>query len=72
MARPSDSTAASKGDAFRGMSVTWLLEQWVERQPDKTFVIWAPFDQPARQWTYAEMAREASLSNRRPLPRFRT
>ncbi|MDK3075560.1 AMP-binding protein [Sedimentitalea sp. JM2-8] len=59
MIKPSDSTAASKGDAFRGMSVTWLLDQWVERQPDKTFVIWAPFDQPARSWTYAEMAHEA-------------
>ncbi|MBY6092846.1 AMP-binding protein [Maritimibacter alkaliphilus] len=54
-----DTPTTSKGDAFRGMSVTWLLDQWVQRQPDKTFVIWAPFDQPARQWTYAEMAREA-------------
>lgn len=41
------------------MSVTWLLDQWVERQPDKTFVVWAPFDSDARRWSYAEMAREA-------------
>ncbi|KUJ85248.1 hypothetical protein AVO45_17245 [Ruegeria marisrubri] len=55
----SDTKTASKGDAFYGMSVPWLLDQWVERQPDKTFVVWAPFDQPERRWTFAEMQREA-------------
>ena len=55
----SQDTVASLGDAFRGMSVTWLLDQWTERQPDRTFVIWAPFDGDARHWTYAEMARDA-------------
>lgn len=59
MTPSSDRKTASKADAFRGMSVTWLLDQWVERQPDKTFIVYAPFDQPARYWTYAEMAREA-------------
>ncbi len=38
------------------MDVIWLLDQWVERQPDKTFVIWAPFEGEERRWTYAELA----------------
>ncbi len=49
----------SKLDAFRGMDVTWLIDQWVERQPDKTFVVWAPFDGVARRWSYAELAGDA-------------
>lgn len=50
---------ASQRDAFRGMDVPWLLNQWVERQADKTFVSWAPFDAEPRRWTYAEMAHKA-------------
>ncbi|MBW4934793.1 AMP-binding protein [Marinobacter sp. F4206] len=49
----------SKLGAFYGMDVPSLLEQWAERQPDKTFVVWAPFDGPERRWSYAEMAHEA-------------
>lgn len=49
----------SKLDAFRGMGVTWLLDQWVERQPDKTFLIWAPFEEPERRWSYAEFSADA-------------
>ena len=48
-----------KLDAFRGMDVTWLLDQWVERQPGKTFVVWAPFDGAERRWSYAELAGDA-------------
>ncbi len=49
----------SKLKAFRGMGVTWLLDQWVERQPDKTFLVWAPFEEPERRWSYAEFAGDA-------------
>ncbi len=42
-------------DAFRNMDVNWLLHQWVERQPDKTFVIWAPFEGDERRWTYRQL-----------------
>lgn len=49
----------SQRDAFRGMDVPWLLDQWVERQPDKTFVVWAPFEGQVRRWSYREMASEA-------------
>lgn len=50
---------ASKLDGFRGMDVTWLLDQWAERQPDKTFVVWVPFDGAERRWSYAELASDA-------------
>lgn len=50
---------ASKRNMFLGMDVPWLLDQWVERQPDKTCMIWAPFEGDGRQWTYAEFARDA-------------
>ncbi|WP_417674164.1 AMP-binding protein [Roseibium sp.] len=41
------------------MDVVWLLDQWAERQPYKTFLIWVPFDGAERSWTYAELARDA-------------
>ncbi|MBT8453452.1 MAG: AMP-binding protein [Deltaproteobacteria bacterium] len=43
-------------DAFRGMDVPWLLDQWVGRQPDETFLIWAPFDGDEQAFTYAELS----------------
>ena len=57
----------SQLEAFRGMDVTWLLDQWVERQPDKTFVVWAPFDGAVRRWSYAEGDPEIAR-HWRPLP----
>ncbi len=41
-----------------GRDVPWLLNQWVERTPDKTFLIWEPFDGKTQTWTYAELARD--------------
>ncbi|MCT2532116.1 AMP-binding protein [SAR92 clade bacterium H231] len=44
----------------RGRDLPWLLAQWVERQPDKVFLIWAAnpgdsfCDGADRQWTYAQ------------------
>jgi len=37
-----------------GRDVPWLLRQWVERSPDKTFLIWEPFDRETLTLTYAE------------------
>ncbi|WP_428644664.1 AMP-binding protein [Roseibium sp.] len=51
--------SVSKANGFHGMDVIWLLDQWAERQPDKAFLIWAPFDGAERSWTYAELARDA-------------
>ncbi|WP_427981198.1 AMP-binding protein [Agarivorans sp.] len=51
---------ASKLAQFRCMDVIWLLEQWVERQPNKPFIVWSPFDgAPSQSWTYAELAAAA-------------
>jgi len=38
----------------QGRDLPWLLRQWVGRTPDKTFLIWAPFESEHQQWTYAE------------------
>lgn len=54
-----DEKQYSKLDLFRGMDVTWLVDQWVERQPDKTFLIWEPFEGDERRWSYAELSRDA-------------
>jgi len=38
-----------------GRDVPWLFNQWVERTPDKIFLIWAPFDGDEQRWSYAEL-----------------
>ncbi len=44
----------------QGRDVPWLLDQWVQRTPDKTFLIWAPADGEHRQWTYAQFQRDVN------------
>ena len=39
---------------FAGLDVPWLLRMWAETRKDHPFLIWAPFDAPARKWTYGE------------------
>src|SRR3954468_1507159 len=39
---------------FDGMDVPWLLKLRSESRRDHPFLIWAPFDAPARRWTYGE------------------
>ena len=39
---------------FDGMDVPWLLRMRAETRRDHPFLIWAPFDAPARHWTYGE------------------
>jgi crotonobetaine/carnitine-CoA ligase len=39
---------------FAGMDVPWLLRMRAETRRDHPFLIWAPFDTPARPWTYGE------------------
>ena len=39
---------------FAGMDVPWLLRMRSERRGDHPFLIWAPFDAPARKWTFGE------------------
>jgi crotonobetaine/carnitine-CoA ligase len=39
---------------FAGMDVPWLLRMRSEIRRDHPFLIWAPFEQPARRWSYGE------------------
>jgi crotonobetaine/carnitine-CoA ligase len=39
---------------FAGMDVPWLLKMRAATRRDHPFLIWAPFDAPARHWTYGE------------------
>src|ERR1700741_1954593 len=39
---------------FDGLDVPWLLKMRAEVRRDHPFLIWAPFDAPARSWSYGE------------------
>jgi carnitine-CoA ligase len=39
---------------FAGMDVPWLLRMRAETRRDHPFLIWAPFEAPARSWSYGE------------------
>ena len=39
---------------FAGMDVPWLLRMRAETRRDHPFLIWAPFEAPARIWNYGE------------------
>ncbi|MBL8345920.1 MAG: AMP-binding protein [Rubrivivax sp.] len=41
-----------------GRDIPWLLRQWAERTPDKTFLVWEPFTGAGRTWSYGELARD--------------
>lgn len=39
---------------FAGLDVPWLLRMRAETRREHPFLIWAPFDAPARSWSYGE------------------
>jgi crotonobetaine/carnitine-CoA ligase len=39
---------------FAGIDVPWLLQLQARTRRDHPFLIWAPFDAPARSWAYGE------------------
>src|SRR5665213_216570 len=39
---------------FAGLDVPWLLRMRSESRREHPFLIWAPFDAPARIWAYGE------------------
>ena len=41
--------------AAAGMDIPWMLQQWVEKTPDKTCVVWCPFEGDSQSFTYAEL-----------------
>jgi len=48
------SQAAGVVGPFAGLDVPWPLRMRAETRRDHPFLIWAPFDAPARIWTYGE------------------
>src|SRR6266567_5038467 len=48
------SQAAGVVGPFAGLDVPWLLRMRAETRRDHPFLIWAPFDAPARKWSYGE------------------
>ena len=49
-----DSQAPGVVGPFAGMDVPWLLRMRAETRRDHPFLIWAPFEAPARVWNYGE------------------
>ena len=49
---------------FAGLDVPWLLRMRAETRRDHPFLIWAPFDAPARKWCYGESATASARSPR--------
>ena len=49
---PGSDVAAGVVGPFAGLDVPWLLRLRAEVRRDHPFLIWAPFDAPARSWTY--------------------
>jgi len=45
-------TNAGVVSPFDGLDVPWLLKMRAEVRRDHPFLIWAPFDAPARLWSY--------------------
>lgn len=39
---------------FAGLDVPWLLTMRAKVRRDHPFLVWAPFDAPARRWSYGE------------------
>jgi len=39
---------------FAGLDVPWLLKMRAQVRRDHPFLVWAPFDAPARRWSYGE------------------
>src|SRR5580765_3218627 len=39
---------------FAGLDVPWLLRMRAESRHNHPFLIWAPFEAPARNWSYGE------------------
>ena len=50
---PNDTAAGIVGP-FDGLDVPWLLKMRADMRSSHPFLIWAPFDAPARRWSYGE------------------
>ncbi|PQA87387.1 class I adenylate-forming enzyme family protein [Hyphococcus luteus] len=51
--------AESQRLMVHGQDVAWMLDRWAARTPNKTFLIWEPFDGDPKRWTYMGMKEDA-------------
>lgn len=51
---PNSQRAGGIVGPFDGLDVPWLLKMRAEVRRDHPFLIWAPFEVPARRWSYGE------------------
>jgi crotonobetaine/carnitine-CoA ligase len=51
---PNSTTAPGIVGPFAGLDVPGLLDMRARTRRDHPFLIWAPFDAPARRWSYSE------------------
>src|SRR4030081_1871425 len=51
---PNSQAAAGIVGPFDGLDVPWLLKMRAGVRGSHPFLIWAPFDAPARRWSYGE------------------
>ena len=51
---PNSQAAPGIVGPFAGLDVPWLLRMRAESRRNHPFLIWAPFDAPARSWSYGE------------------
>ena len=54
-----DQIDLSRQHSMVGMDIPWMLQEWANRTPDKTSMIWCPFEGEAQQWSYLELQRDA-------------
>lgn len=54
-----DRIAESQKLIVHGQDVAWMLDRWSARTPEKTFLIWEPFEGDPKRWTYAQMKESA-------------
>ena len=51
---PNSQAAPESSARSHGLDVPWLLRMRAEMRARHPFLIWAPFDAPARRWSYGE------------------
>ncbi|MGK0342932.1 MAG: crotonobetaine/carnitine-CoA ligase [Candidatus Azotimanducaceae bacterium] len=54
-----DQITVSRKASMVGMDIPWMLQEWVNRTPDKASMIWCPFEGKPQQWSYIELQRDA-------------
>ena len=54
-----DQFGVSMQQSMEGMDIPWMLEQWVQRTPDKPCLIWEPFNGAGLTMSYLELQTNA-------------